>query len=68
MLRFLTRLWLNFLKYIVDVVTRLTLLSTLLSVAACLVLFFLCFFAGEPVYAFLSLAGMICFIYANKQF
>lgn len=56
------------LKFVVDAVSKLTLFATLISVSACLVLFFICFFTGHAVYALLSLAGMLCFIYANKQF
>lgn len=56
------------LKFVVDLVCKVTLLATLFSVAGCLVLFFLCFFAGEPVYSLLSLVGMLCFLYTNKQF
>ena len=56
------------LGFIVETLKKLTLLSTLISVAVCLVLFFICFFKGYHVSAMLSLAGMICFLYVNKQF
>ena len=56
------------LKFVVDLVCKITLLATLISVAVCLVLFFMCFFTGHPVYALLSLTGMLCFLYTNKQF
>lgn len=68
MIEFIQYLGSKLLKFIVDTVNKVTLLATLISVAVCLVLFFLCFFAGYPLYSFLSLVGMICFIYANKQF
>lgn len=56
------------LKFVVDTIQRVTLLATLASIAGCLVLFFMCFFTGHPTYALLSLAGMLCFVYTNKQF
>lgn len=68
MLNFISHIGSKFLKFVVDTLVRITLLATLISVAVCLVLFFLCFFTGHPVYAMLSLAGMLSFIYANKQF
>lgn len=68
MLEFLKHIGEKILKFFVDLVCKVTLLATLISVAMCLVLFFLCFFAGKPLYSFLSLVGMICFLYANKQF
>ena len=68
MINFIQRLGARLLKFVVDMVCKLTLLATLVSVAVCLVLFFLCFFNGHPLYALLSLAGMLCFLYINKQF
>ena len=68
MIDFLQHIGEKFLKFVVSTVTRMTLLATLFSVAACLVLFFLCFFTGNMTYSILSLAGMLSFIYANKQF
>lgn len=68
MIEFISHIGSKLLKFVVDTLVRITLLATLISVAVCLVLFFLCFFTGHPVYALLSLAGMICFLYANKQF
>ena len=68
MLDFLQFIGEKVLKFVVNTVTRLTLLSTLIATAVCLVLFFVCFIKGYPVYALLSLAGMLSFIYANKQF
>ena len=68
MIAFLKRIGEKFLKFVVDSLVKLTLLATLISVAVCLVLFFLCFIHGQPIYAVLSLAGMMCFLYANKQF
>lgn len=68
MIDFIQHLGAKILKFTVDTICKLTLLATLVSVALCLVLFFMCFFTGNPVYALLSLAGMICFLYANKQF
>lgn len=68
MLEFLKRIGAKILKFFVDLVCKVTLLATLISVAVCLVLFFLSFFAGEPIYAVLSLVGMLCFLYTNKQF
>lgn len=56
------------LGFIVDTLQKVTILATLFAIATCMVLFFVSFFAGYPVYAFLSLCGMICFIYANKQY
>ena len=56
------------LKFVVTLLCKATLLATLVSVAMCVVLFFVSFFSGKPIYSALSLAGMICFIYANKQF
>lgn len=68
MIEFISHIGSKLLKFVVDTLVRITLLATLISVAVCLVLFFLCFFTGHPVYALLSLAGMLCFLYANKQF
>ena len=68
MINFIQRLGAKLLRFIVDMVCKLTLLATLVSVAVCLVLFFLCFLKGYPVYALLSLVGMMCFLYTNKQF
>ena len=68
MIGFLKHLGERVLKFVVDLICKLTLLATLISVALCLVLFFLCFFTGNPVYALLSLVGMLCFLYTNKQF
>lgn len=68
MIAFIKRIGEKLLKFVVDSVVKLTILSTLVSVAGCLVLFFMCFFTGHPVYALLSLAGMLSFLYANKQF
>lgn len=68
MISFIQHLGAKLLKFIVDTICKLTLLATLVSVAVCLVLFFMCFFTGHPVYAVISLAGMLCFLYANKQF
>lgn len=68
MIAFVKHIGEKLLKFVVDSLVKLTLLATLISVAVCLVLFFMCFFTGHPVYALLSLAGMLCFLYANKQF
>lgn len=68
MIAFIKRIGEKLLKFVVDSVVKLTILSTLVSVAGCLVLFFMCFFTGHPVYTLLSLAGMLSFLYANKQF
>lgn len=68
MIEFIQHIGAKLLKFIVDMVCKLTILATLVSVAGCLVLFFLCFFTGHPAYALLSLAGMLCFLYTNKQF
>ena len=68
MLEFFKYLGVKILKFIVDLLCKVTLLATLVSVTACLVLFFLCFFAGKPVYAVLCLLGMQCFLYTYKQF
>lgn len=68
MLSYLKYLGEKFLRFIVNLLCKVTLLATLVSVASCLVLFFMSFFAGKPVYALLSLAGMLCFLYTNKQF
>ena len=68
MISFIQHLGAKLLKFVVDMVCKLTLLATLVSVAVCLALFFLCFFNGHPMYALLSLVGMICFLYTNKQF
>ena len=68
MIEFISHIGSKLLKFVVDTLVRITLFATLISVAVCLVLFFLCFFTGHPVYALLSLAGMLCFLYANKQF
>lgn len=68
MLEFVKHIGEKFLKFVVNTLVKLTLLATLVSVAVCLVLFFMCFFTGHPVYALLSLAGLLCFLYANKQF
>lgn len=56
------------LSFIVNTLVKLTLFATLVSIAGCLVLFFLCFFTGNPLYSLISLGGMLVFIYANKQF
>ena len=68
MIEYLKYLGKKFLGFIVESMKKLTLLATLISVAVCLVLFFMCFFTGNPIYCVLSLAGMLCFIYANKQY
>ena len=68
MLEFLKHLGAKFLKFIVDLWCKLTLLATLFSVTLCLILFFMFLFVEKPFHALLSLAGMMCFIYANKQF
>ena len=68
MIEFVKHIGEKILAFVVDTLIRFTILATLISVAGCLVLFFLCFFTGNPLYAFLSLAGMLGFLYANKQF
>lgn len=68
MLSFLKRQGAKLLKFVVDTLQKWTILMTLVSIPVCIVLFFASFFTGHPVYAFLSLAGMLCFIYTNKQF
>lgn len=68
MIPFIKHIGEKLLKFIVDTVVKLTILATLVSVAVCLVLFFLCLFTGHPLYALLSLIGMLCFLYTNKQF
>ena len=68
MISFIQRLGAKFLKFIVDSVCKLTLLATLVSASVCIALFFLSFFSGEPVYAVISLAGLLSFVYVNKQF
>ena len=68
MISFIKHLAEGVLKFIVDLICKVTLFATLISVTVCLVLFFMCFFTGHPVYALLSLTGMLCFLYTNKQF
>ena len=68
MISFIHRCGAKLLKFLIDMVCKLTLLATLISISTCLVLFFLCFFSGYPQYALLSLAGILCFLYTNKQF
>ena len=68
MLEFLRRNGEKLLKFIVNSTTRMTLLATLMSVAVCLVLFFVYLFSGDIPRSLVSLAGMLSFIYANKQF
>lgn len=58
----------KFLSFLVNTLQKVTLLATLVSVAVCLVLFFMCFFTGHPEYSLLSLAGMLCFVHVNKQY
>lgn len=68
MISFVKQLAEVLLKFVVDLICKVTLLATLISVAVCLVLFFICFFTGRPIHALLSLIGMLCFLYTNKQF
>lgn len=68
MLVYLKRLGEKLLKFVVNTLQKWTILMTLVSIPVCIVLFFMCFFTGHPAYAFLSLAGMLCFIYTNKQY
>lgn len=68
MVKFIQYMGSKLLKFVVDTIQKVTLLATLVSIAVCLVLFFMCFLTGHPVYAILSLAGMLCFVYTNKQF
>lgn len=68
MISFIKHLAEVLLKFVVNLICKVTLFATLVSVAGCLALFFMCFFTGYPVYALLSLIGMLCFLYTNKQF
>lgn len=68
MIEFLKRFSSSILSFIVGTIHRLTILATLVSIGVCLVLFYLTFLKGEPIYAVLSLAGMLCCVYVNKQF
>ena len=68
MISFIQSLGVSLIKFLVNMVCKITLFATLISVAVCLVLFFMCFFTGHPVYALLSLLGMLSFLYTNKQF
>ena len=68
MIEYFQRIGQKLLAFIVGTIHRLTILATLISIAVCLVFFFINLFTGEPTYALLCLAGMMCCVYVNKQF
>lgn len=67
MLSFLSHLFTKFIQFVAKTSQKILVLSTLLSVLVCLVLFFVYLFKGQLTHALVSLAGMLAFLFVNLK-